>query len=156
MTGLSGSCMQMEQYNFWSRRSKTSLLLLLSPSSLQSGTTSDDSPLNSCCRRLAFSWSEREGSAWMARMAAIKSAEEASAGGGGTREDTGCCCSCWSQSGQSQRAALAMDSGRRSEERHGRCQGVIQVLQVRVSCGGGLVLQTMHRPSPSQGRPLLT
>ncbi|MFS8030823.1 hypothetical protein Hanom_Chr17g01538601 [Helianthus anomalus] len=54
------------------------------------------------------------------------------------------------QSGHSHCVASARVWGRTDKQL--RCHGVTQVLQVRVSSGGGVSLHIMQRLSPSQGR----
>ncbi|PON37624.1 hypothetical protein PanWU01x14_319050 [Parasponia andersonii] len=145
--GLSGSCMQMEQFKLPPRRSRRSLGLEGPPWASASG--SEDGPASSRLhmrrwRLLAFSRSVSEVSDSMARMAATKSEEWWWATGLGLEREE--------QSGHTHLRASAMVSGR--EERQVTCHGVAHVLQVSDSSLEGLALHTMQMPSPSQGRSL--
>lgn len=152
VTGRSGSCMQKEQLKLLLRIFRTSVPPAPAASILSSAGLSPSSeppPLNSCWRLLAFSWSESETSDSMARMAATSAPDGSDPdvtleGGGEVMR--------FEQSGHSHCAASARVWGR--AERQSRCQGVTQVLQVIFSSSGGLILQIMQQPSPSQGRSL--
>lgn len=146
MIGLSGSCMQMEQFKLPPRRSRRSLGL---EGAASASASLEDGPAwsrwhMSCWRLLAFSRSDKEASDSIARMAATRAELDWWPIGLGLELEREV------QSGQSHWTASAMVSGR--EERQVTCQGVAHVLQVRVSSVEGLALQTMHMPSPSQGR----
>lgn len=148
VTGLSGSCMHIEQFKLPSRMLRTSLSVLTTSRLLALAL-----PLKSSCRCLAFSCSVSDESDSMARMAAIKSLPDdeeaavafcltATRGASGGKE----------QSGHSQLTASAMELG--GAERQVTCQGVAQVLQRRDSFSDGFVLHTIQTPSPSHGRSL--
>lgn len=150
VTGLSGNCMQNEQFKLPSRRSRTSpspiafsffLVFSLSVSFDRAA------PLMRSCRLCAFSSSVSDKSASIALMAAIRSPEVSEAPAKIVPPAT----SGWSveQSGHSHWRVDASVSG--GTERQLTCQGVAQVLQVSVSSTGGLLRQSMQMPSPSQG-----
>lgn len=150
VTGLSGNCMQKEQFNLSSNKSKTSspfffFSLLVSWSSL----SDCNFPLRSSWRFFAFSRSVREASASMARIAATRSLEGAVGSEWLPSEGRGTSSGGVEQSGQSHWRVDARVSG--GFERQLTCQGVTQVLQVIVSKSEGLALQSMQMPSPSQG-----
>lgn len=103
-----------------------------------------DAPLSSSCRRFAFSLSLSETSDSIARILSTSPpAETAGLAAAAERSE---------QSGQHQLAASARVLGR--VVRQETCHGVAHVLHVRISPSCGFCLQTMHRPSPSQGRSL--
>lgn len=143
--------MQKEQFKLSSRRSRTSsfsIFFFFFFGVDAFASPSDPPPDISSCRFLAFSASERDPSDSIARIAAIRSpatdgaAEERAAGSSPGGE----------QSGHSHWRVEERVSG--GAERHCTCQGVAHVPQTSFSSSEGVDLQSMQRPSASQGRLL--
>lgn len=147
VTGLSGNCMQKEQFKLLSRTSKTELSFSF-PFPFFVSPSSSTLPLTNSCLFLAFSFSVNDSSASIAFIDAKSSLELPSTTAAADRRGSP------EQSGQCHCNVETSVSG--GEAKQATCQGVAHMLQVRVSSVGGVALQRMHAPSASQGSWMLS